>query len=107
MSIPETNSSLKISIPFLMASLKTGSPILEVTPLSHERGLPVIVLSSSTTCSARNNPKVVALTKIEGELFRCSSHFFPPIFSSMISSQVWLSGIRKRDSARHIRATPS
>ena len=65
--MPETNSSLKISIPFFIASRRTGSPNFEVIPVSHESGFDVIDLSSSTTCSARNSPKVVAFTKMEGD----------------------------------------
>ena len=70
MLIPETNSSLKISIPFLIASLKTGSPIFEVMPDSQLIGFEPIFVSSSTTCSAKKRPNVVAFTKRDGELFK-------------------------------------
>ena len=70
MSIPDTNSSLKISIPFFIASLKIGSPSLDVRPWNQLIGLALIFLSSSTTCSARNKPKVVALTNKDGELLK-------------------------------------
>ena len=53
-----------------MASLSIGSPNLEVKPWNQLIGFALIFLSNSTTCSARNKPKVVAFTNKDGELLK-------------------------------------
>ncbi|SCV64374.1 hypothetical protein ANAPH1_00584 [Anaplasma phagocytophilum] len=105
MSRPMTKCLPRIHIAWRAAFLIMGSPIFFrrlLSTLYHRE--------SSTSLSTRaptHNAKVDALTNIEEELPICFFQVVPAILSLIISSMVHSSGILNKDSAKHIKATPS
>ena len=102
-----TNSWLSICIAASTAFLMGNSPDLEIKELKNLFGLFVHSSGVLTTLPANNNPHVEAFTKRLSALFKWSIHLPSESFSEIIRSLVFLSGILKTDSAKHIKPTPS
>ena len=104
MSCAQTNSLLKICIAIFTASLMDASPIFLLREISQK------LLELDDDCKnflENSKPHVAEFTRKLSALPRCSDQLAEVSFSLIKLSLVALSGIRIKDSAKHIKAMPS
>ena len=106
-SLPITNSWLRICIAAKTAFLMGISPDFDIRSDKKLYGSSDQSEGVLTTLPANNRPQVDALTNILSALLRWSIQLPAESFSEIIKSRVFLSGILRTDSAKHIKATPS
>ena len=103
-SCAQTNSLLKICIAMFTASLMDASPSFLLREISQK------LLGVEDACKnflEKSKPHVAEFTRKLSALPRCSDQLPEVSFSLIRVSLVALSGMRIKDSARHIRAIPS